>query len=246
MILRRVISHFRKQEWTAVFIDFVIVVCGVFIGIQVANWNEARAEAEAFERKLAAVEIEMTENLQRFEIARTQLQRQYTDIAKLRAILDDPTAEASDAQVYALLWQSIRAIHVYPKRNALDVVLEDDLFSELNDRELSEEIESWDLVLADLQREQRDEINFRDGFQNPYFAEHLPLTAILSESMDTRDMILPTRFSFERSSLAADRVLEGILGARQLSSHQNFNNAGDLIVYTAQIIEHIKERDRPQ
>jgi len=44
MILRRVIEHFRKQEWTAVALDFLIVVMGVFIGIQLGNWNEARAE----------------------------------------------------------------------------------------------------------------------------------------------------------------------------------------------------------
>ncbi len=44
MILRRVIEHFRKQEWTAIAIDFVIVVLGVFVGLQVNNWNEARGE----------------------------------------------------------------------------------------------------------------------------------------------------------------------------------------------------------
>jgi hypothetical protein len=43
MILRRVIAHVRQQEWNAIAIDFVIVVLGVFIGIQVSNWNEARA-----------------------------------------------------------------------------------------------------------------------------------------------------------------------------------------------------------
>jgi flagellar biosynthesis protein FliQ len=42
MILRRVIAHFRKQGWTAIAIDLVIVVVGVFIGLQVANWNAAR------------------------------------------------------------------------------------------------------------------------------------------------------------------------------------------------------------
>jgi hypothetical protein len=42
MLLRRVIAHFRKQEWTAIAIDFVIVVIGVFVGIQVSNWNAAR------------------------------------------------------------------------------------------------------------------------------------------------------------------------------------------------------------
>ena len=42
MLLRRVIEHVKKQEWTAVFLDFVIVVVGVFIGIQVSNWNAMR------------------------------------------------------------------------------------------------------------------------------------------------------------------------------------------------------------
>jgi hypothetical protein len=35
MILRRVMAHFQKQEWAAIAIDFVIVVLGVFIGLQV-------------------------------------------------------------------------------------------------------------------------------------------------------------------------------------------------------------------
>ena len=44
MTLRRVIDHFRRQEWTAIAIDFVIVVVGVFVGIQVSNWNAARID----------------------------------------------------------------------------------------------------------------------------------------------------------------------------------------------------------
>jgi hypothetical protein len=44
MILRRVMGHFRKQEWTAIAIDFLIVVFGVFVGLQVNNWNEARKD----------------------------------------------------------------------------------------------------------------------------------------------------------------------------------------------------------
>ena len=54
MILRRITKHVTDQNWFAVFIDFLIVVVGVFIGIQVANWNEARQhridEAQIIER----------------------------------------------------------------------------------------------------------------------------------------------------------------------------------------------------
>ena len=45
MILRSLTKHVKDQNWFAVWIDFVIVVIGVFIGIQVANWNEERAPA---------------------------------------------------------------------------------------------------------------------------------------------------------------------------------------------------------
>lgn len=44
MILRSVIDHVKTQNWTAVALDFAIVVVGVFIGIQVANWNEERKD----------------------------------------------------------------------------------------------------------------------------------------------------------------------------------------------------------
>jgi hypothetical protein len=46
MILRRVIEHVRAQNWTAVGLDFVIVVTGVFVGLQVNNWNEGRADRQ--------------------------------------------------------------------------------------------------------------------------------------------------------------------------------------------------------
>lgn len=44
MILRRMVEHLRQQHWTGVLIELAIVVFGVFIGIQVSNWNEARKE----------------------------------------------------------------------------------------------------------------------------------------------------------------------------------------------------------
>ncbi len=46
MILRRIIAHFRKQAWTAIAIDFLIVVLGVFVATQVTNWNEERQAAD--------------------------------------------------------------------------------------------------------------------------------------------------------------------------------------------------------
>ena len=46
MLLRRITQLIKNQNWFAVFLDFVIVVAGVFIGIQVANWNELKKEQQ--------------------------------------------------------------------------------------------------------------------------------------------------------------------------------------------------------
>jgi len=83
MILRRVIAHFRKQEWTAIAIDFVIVVMGVFIGIQVANWNAARAE-RADERVLLGRLHEETRDL--LEIQKSELADQAPRVEALTAV----------------------------------------------------------------------------------------------------------------------------------------------------------------
>ncbi len=44
MILRRLSQSLKEQNWTAICIEFVLVVVGVFLGIQVANWNAEREQ----------------------------------------------------------------------------------------------------------------------------------------------------------------------------------------------------------
>ena len=64
MLLRRITKHVKDQNWFAVLIDLAIVVLGVFIGIQVANWNEARQDqilaSEYLKRLHADMELSIT------------------------------------------------------------------------------------------------------------------------------------------------------------------------------------------
>lgn len=46
MLLRSVVHHVKAQNWTAIGIDFLIVVFGVFIGVQVDSWWDKQANAE--------------------------------------------------------------------------------------------------------------------------------------------------------------------------------------------------------
>ena len=44
MLFRRISEHVRSQNWIAVFLDLTIVIVGIFIGLQVNDWNEARQD----------------------------------------------------------------------------------------------------------------------------------------------------------------------------------------------------------
>jgi hypothetical protein len=62
MILRRIAESIRARDWFTVVIEFAIVVAGVFIGIQVANWNEARKFAAQEQSYLAQLREEIASN----------------------------------------------------------------------------------------------------------------------------------------------------------------------------------------
>lgn len=89
MILRRVISHFRKQEWTAIALDFLIVVVGVFIGIQVSNWNEQRRERaiehQYLERLYGDLQESMTPKPDRVTWNETRMAQQELILSRLRS-----------------------------------------------------------------------------------------------------------------------------------------------------------------
>ncbi|HEV7490046.1 MAG TPA: hypothetical protein VGO25_04525, partial [Rhodanobacteraceae bacterium] len=40
MILRRFTAGMKRQDWSAVAIELIVVIAGVFIGLQASNWNQ--------------------------------------------------------------------------------------------------------------------------------------------------------------------------------------------------------------
>ena len=63
MILRRLAQHLREQNWTAISIEFVLLVLGVFLGIQVANWNEQRADSARAQAYLVRLQDDFARDL---------------------------------------------------------------------------------------------------------------------------------------------------------------------------------------
>ena len=70
MILRRLTKHVKDQNWFAVALDFLIVVLGVFIGLQISNWNDARAFDQQERNYLVQLkdEVELNRRITEYQI----------------------------------------------------------------------------------------------------------------------------------------------------------------------------------
>ena len=40
MILRRFATAIRKQDWFTVFVEFLLIVVGLVVALQIDNWNQ--------------------------------------------------------------------------------------------------------------------------------------------------------------------------------------------------------------
>lgn len=96
MLLRRVIKHFKHQEWTAIGIDFVIVVIGVFVGIQVSNWNEDLANRSAETRYLEEIAEDLRTDITGFEWVRKSAKAR---IGTVEFILHEARGETLPKQI---------------------------------------------------------------------------------------------------------------------------------------------------
>jgi hypothetical protein len=105
MILRRLSSNLKAQNWTAIAIEFVIVVVGVFIGTQVSNWNQVRLEKLATSRMLEQLRPELNNQLAFFDSARVyyRISRRYARQA-LAGWSGDP--KVSDNQFVIAAYQA--------------------------------------------------------------------------------------------------------------------------------------------
>ena len=96
MILRRLATSIRKQDWFAVVIETLIVVMGVFLGLQANNWNDTRLDRSVERATLIRLYEDIEESIagQRRDIG--FLEQQLADQAVVLKALDDCAVAPDD------------------------------------------------------------------------------------------------------------------------------------------------------
>ncbi|PHS22519.1 MAG: hypothetical protein COA84_12620 [Robiginitomaculum sp.] len=240
MILRRVIKHFRHQEWTAIFLDFVIVVVGVIVGLQVSNWNDVRIAKLRMAQQLAVVAEEMTENGDRLQHYIEFLDGIITDMVKFRGVFAGKV-DVSNDELNRLLWRALPVPTLLVKREALDNLLTSEQFTGPQVRALRQSFGQWDFKVADLIRTNHDALVYRDDFIHNTYSETIAFSSIEKAMPDFGLEMPPSPFQNEIATVISDLRLENIVTVRLTMSKESLKNAQDILAQTRDLIQLIKE-----
>jgi hypothetical protein len=80
MILRRIAHHLQHQQWTAVLIELVILVLGVFLAFQVTDWANERANRAAEARHLEEIAEDLRADRAVFDQIRASAEKRISGI----------------------------------------------------------------------------------------------------------------------------------------------------------------------
>jgi len=80
MILRRIAHHLKQQQWTAVLIELVILILGVFLGFQVSDWANERANRSAEVRHLEEIAEDLRADAAIFDQIRSSAEMRISGI----------------------------------------------------------------------------------------------------------------------------------------------------------------------
>ena len=112
MILRRLSKSIRRQDWFVAVLEVFIVVVGLFIGLQVDDWNTARIEREEGREILAQIEANLQQDIRSLS-ARQEFWAEILEHADI-ALAYAERGERGNKTDWELVVSFINASHIWP------------------------------------------------------------------------------------------------------------------------------------
>lgn len=148
-LLARIADHLRNQHWTAIAIEFLVVVFGVFLGFQLNTWSEAnRARAEE-QRIIGQLQLELEAAIASREASAATFEQHWSTFGDaVMAVQDESIPALSPAEC-----QSIWTSHIFNfavvHLATLDEILSTGSIGELQNPHLRKALLDYDAFRAD-------------------------------------------------------------------------------------------------
>lgn len=137
-------EHVRTQNWVAVGIDFVIVVIGVFVGLQVQEWSVERAERRAERSVIERLIVEYEQNILVLEEDRaTATDAMEGSLKLLSMIAPQPDPHITDELVGPILLDCLQNARFHPVLGTTASLIASGDLSLIGDPEIQRMLNQW-------------------------------------------------------------------------------------------------------
>lgn len=160
MFIRRISAGLLEQNWYAVVLEIVIVVVGVFFGLQASNWNEnriAKAEARTYYARLID-DLRAEQSVRTARVAYFQKTRRHGKSA-LNALLA-PNAERG-ATFLIDVYQTTQRWNYFPQRTTYDELSSGSIANAISDTTLRSQLANFYTQLENSKMTQNEETALR-------------------------------------------------------------------------------------
>lgn len=244
MILRRLAQSLKQQHWAGITIELVIVVLGVFIGLQVDNWNQARTARAELDQQLIGLRLELEENQAHFRTFRAELVGQLDDVNALRTAFkqDPPTISSKEVDERFL---NVNRIKVFaPDLTALNELAQTGGLRRIRDPKIRAAIDAWQRQLDDVNRLYSDALRQRDDVWNDFLMKNIAFGPLLEQSYIVGKGIGTSKFRNDIAALARSREVDNQLAYRYGISGSEIHALDVLDRETRRLIELLVDREQ--
>jgi hypothetical protein len=142
MVLRRIRHRLANHDWLHAAVDLIIVVAGVFLGMQANNWNEERLQRQRGEQSRLMLIDDLAENQQNLAVRTHYYQWVRSEALKTLAAMGKPASQLGD-QFLVDAYQSSQILPWSLKRNTYDQILSVGGMAEIGGPHLQDQITNY-------------------------------------------------------------------------------------------------------
>jgi hypothetical protein len=240
VILRRITEHVKAQNWFAVGIEFVIVVVGVFVGLQAQDWSSARAEQKAERAAIERLIVEYESNLDLLDADKEKSLKTMAASERLLAMISpEPAAIVVDSTLAQTIVDCLTNAKFVPTLGTTNSLVASGDLRLIGDPEIQRRLTQWPRtaqVLIEWQEIERlhgEELIL--GLTFDYIAWPT-LIGLIDDSSQS------SALESDYEGLFSSRRFEGLLLNRRYNTRRSLDRIDDLEKATLELISLLETR----
>jgi hypothetical protein len=179
MLFRRLVSALRQQDWLSLLLELVIVVAGIYLGLQANQWVEETDARQREREHLQALLVDFEKSTADLKAA---IEYKESQIADLQELLTEGHARIGKKRLKEIVYRGVYATNTFvPTLTALRDLEASGNLGLISDPAVRRGISQLSAEIDAVDRSFREYLFFHQNDLDPYIARNLPVVALLSE-----------------------------------------------------------------